>query len=236
MKKVLAAVAVIPLLWSAALTADARVYDLKNDWSTTTNPNGVWSYRAGDQILPLCPNYGDTFGPVPAWAVSNDWAGHVPVWLQAQSYGGGGVQPGDIVCHTTAGYSTWQGEARVVWSSDMAGEIQISGNAWMARDIARSERWRLYVKGNLVSWGDIWSGDPYSYANPFDFRNGSGGQSVLRTNVAVGDQVILEVVQTWCEDYVGTNLRIESVPEPSSLLALLTGAAGLCGFALRRRK
>ncbi len=41
-------------------------------------------------------------------------------------------------------------------------------------------------------------------------------------------------------DYYGMNVWAvrdgDVVPEPSSLLVLLTGAAGLCGFALRRQK
>jgi hypothetical protein len=35
----------------------AVTYDLTADWSNTSNPNGVWSYREGVNALPLQPSW-----------------------------------------------------------------------------------------------------------------------------------------------------------------------------------
>ena len=37
--------------------AGATLYDLKTDWSTAANPNGVWTYRRGTTVLPLQTDY-----------------------------------------------------------------------------------------------------------------------------------------------------------------------------------
>jgi hypothetical protein len=88
--------------------------------------------------------------------------------------------------------------------------------------------------------------------------------SALTTSGAIVTASIGDVNGTWCNRYVGINssiaggfinvciigisspdaryhfamddLTIEPVPEPSSILALIGGIAGLGGFALRRRR
>ena len=45
-------------------------YDLKNDWSDSLNPNGVWTYRQGDVALPLQNDYYGNGSNQKAWALA----------------------------------------------------------------------------------------------------------------------------------------------------------------------
>ena len=42
--RVLAGVALSTVVWAIASVAQAATYDVSNDFSTSSNPNGVWSY------------------------------------------------------------------------------------------------------------------------------------------------------------------------------------------------
>ena len=98
-------------LASNSFALDGPVFDLQNDWSTNSNPNGVWTYRAGSQVLPAFtwydslqsaqPSWGDPYPPtspstIPAWfrSLENplsglDWlAGDVVVHSQDDLNGG----------------------------------------------------------------------------------------------------------------------------------------------------
>lgn len=60
------------LLFSPSLStlSAAVVYDLKTDWSDLVNPNGPWSYREGNNVLPHVADWqglsGDFTGVQPA--------------------------------------------------------------------------------------------------------------------------------------------------------------------------
>jgi len=89
------------------------------------------------------------------------------------------------------------GVGNVIWTSPINGIVDVTGNAWMTRDIGRSNQWILKLNGITLSSGNISSGDPYSRANPFEFINGSGGPSALAgIPVSVGDVFRLDIVKT----------------------------------------
>ncbi len=59
----------------------ATTYDLATDWSTTENPNGVWSLDQGSTPLQSISNFnfGGSIGiDVTAWAPSNSGGGFLP--------------------------------------------------------------------------------------------------------------------------------------------------------------
>jgi len=212
--------------------AHAVIYDLKSQWSETQNPNGVWSYMAGDSYLPGCSNWSDSYGTQFAWVAGTDWSGHVPAWFQAKTnYWWTSV--GDIVCHTTAPYSTYQGSARAVWTSPVDSQIVIDGSVWLARPTnpPRSTYWYLDLNGSQVSSGYLYyDGNLYD-----DLLDGSGGASALSTYVHVGDTVALRLVRggNGLEDYVGVNFTIETIPEPATVTIMLLGAT-LCVIKRKR--
>jgi hypothetical protein len=204
----------------------ATSYDLRGDWSDSSNSNGVWSYRAANVVLPHISNWTfDTFSsPQGGWANGES----IPFWFRSSStplstpYD---WQPGDVVVHTqdnTNGADN--GPANVVWTSPSAGTISITDGVWEGRDFpdlgggSRGNTWSLYLDNTLLSSGVIKGGDGYSRANPFTFNLGSGGAAVLQNlHVVAGDEIRLELDRTGFQgDYVGVNLGITVIPEPSS--------------------
>src|SRR5215217_1054650 len=59
-------------------------YDLRNDWSDLANPNGVWTLRAGSEVLPRV-----SIWPLdPSGAANGGWAfgNTVPHWFRSASF------------------------------------------------------------------------------------------------------------------------------------------------------
>lgn len=212
----------------------ASSYDLRTDWSDSSNPNGVWSYRAGNVVLPHISNWTlDTFSsPQGGWANGES----IPFWFRSASTPLSTAydwQIGDIVVHTQDNSNgPDNGPANVVWTSPSAGTVSITGAVWEGRDIAdlgggtRGNTWSLYLDNTLLSSGVIRGGDGYTRASPFTFNLGSGGAAVLQNlQVGAGDQIRLELDRTGLQgDYVGVNLGITVVPEPSSPAVAVSGA------------
>jgi sugar lactone lactonase YvrE len=193
--------------------AQNATYDLKADWSDTSNPNGVWSYNEGSTPLPLQNPWNPSDAiPGPGWAHAQ-WPnfGHVPVWIKNPNVSHENFVTGDIVVHSSdSGRGENYGPANVTWTSPVAAVMTISGSAWISRTTDRSNQWTLYLNGNALSTGQMLSGGPYNRDNQFAFSAGSGGASAL-TNIPVspGDVVKLEVTKlSTYGDFVGVNLRI----------------------------
>lgn len=215
----------------------AMTYDLMNDWSDSSNPNGVWTYRQGTDALPLQNDYYGNGSNQKAWALAPVPAmDHVPAWLKFQD-NNYDFLAGDIAVHPTShASSTSQDPANVIWSSPIDGTITISGNIWWGGwETNRSTDWKLYLNDVLLDSGTVDGYDAYDRNNPMLI---SGGGIF---NVDAGDIVTLELKEidpytfSW---FTGVNLTIdaEPVPEPTTILLLGTGIAGLAGTRLRRKK
>jgi hypothetical protein len=223
----------------------ATSYDLRTDWSDNSNPNGVWSYRAGNVVLPHVANWTlDTFSsPQGGWGNGES----IPFWFRSSATPLSTAhdwQLGDVVVHTQDNNNgLGNGPANVVWTSPSAATVSIAGGVWEGREIAdlggglRGNTWSLYLDNTLLSSGVVRGGDPYSRTNPFTFDLGSGGPGVLQNlRVGAGDQIRLELDRTGIEgDYVGVSLGITVVPEPSSLGVAGAGVA-LGILRLKRRR
>jgi len=231
------------ILFFSAL-AQADTFDLAAQWSNTSNPNGTWTYREGNNALPLVPNYdfGGTipgFTPQPAWAPS-DIGGHfLPVWLQSSQTGtpsgfySGAVLPGDVIVHSTDVFNgSGEGIANVIWTSPEAGTIDISGDIWWVRNLGRANDFSVHVGGALVADGVISDGSIYTRSNALQF--GAGGIPVL-----AGEVVELDVTQdpnSFAGEINGVNLQITestATPEPGSLSLLGLGLTLVAGFSRR---
>ena len=142
---------VFSLLAGPALAA---TFNLNADFSSTTNPNGPWTYREGTNALPLVSDWTPLTATAvqPAWAPSATSGSFLPAWFKSTTDNPAGLDilGGDVVVHTTDSFNgAAYGVANVIWTSPSAGLIDLSGNAWMARDIGRSNSWSLALNGRL---------------------------------------------------------------------------------------
>lgn len=234
----LAGAVVAGLLNGAAL---ADEWDLKSDWSDSSNPNGVWSYRATDGSLLSSGSHSGALPTVtqPAWGPGNpmsifksngtETVGHD--WLL-----------GDIVTHT-AGLQGGGGapQPMVRWTSPLDGVIDVMGEIWwggVADQFFRADTWSIAINGIIVTNGEVGSGSGHTRANPFHFENGSGGASALDDiSVHTGDTIDL-TIRTQANSFMGNggyaafNMTICTVPSPPA------SVLGLCaaGFTLLRRR
>ncbi|MBM4289920.1 MAG: hypothetical protein FJ135_17570 [Deltaproteobacteria bacterium] len=221
---------------SLSTQAAAITYDLKTDWSDSQNPNGCWSYNYGD--TPLTPSV-HPWGPWGfqgpsdqyAWAkgpgVNSSDPLHTPAWLKLEYTMAEGCDAaiGDVLVHGTSPGISWTSEpSNVTWTSNLTCVINISGGVWyVAEFLNRSMDWALYVKGNLVKYGNVHHGDPYSRDNPFLFVNGLG-PGPMSFRVVPGDAVRLYLTKApgyYAASTVGVNLSINAVPAPTAGLDTL---------------
>jgi hypothetical protein len=210
----------------------ATVYDLKTDWSDTTNPNGPWTYNQGVTPLPLIADFIPGKSQ-PAWAwVPITSSGHTPIWLKAVENGiGGDVLLGDVVVHGTDPNNTnGSGEANVTWTSNLAGTAQISGNVWFAGGEGRSVDWYLQFNDYTLASGTVWDGDPWYRDHPFNF-------GTFSRTLAAGDVISFQTNASSgsVAHFVGVNLTIDAVPVPVPPAIWLFGS-GLVGLIGLRRK
>lgn len=219
----------------------ATAYDLADDWSDAANPNGAWSLREGANLLPHVDGWEpESFtAPQPAWARSAGDDTRQPSWMQmvAPFPPEHDWQEGDVVVHTADDVGgVGAGPARVVWTSPTHGTINVHGGLWMGRELGSASHWEISLDGVPLTGGDLSSGDAYDRANPFDFATGSGGDTALRdVAVAPGAELALTLTRTTQSgDYVGVDLGVDVLPEPSA--SALLGASVLTLFAIRARR
>ncbi len=132
-------------------TTQATTYDLNANWSDSSNPNGVWTYREGTNSLPHVSAWqglsGDFVTAQPAWARNATGSSNLPPWFKSSAVVGltHDWQTGDVVMHSTDGFNgIGSGEGNVIWTSPITGTATVSGNTWMGRDIGRGNHWALY--------------------------------------------------------------------------------------------
>ncbi|MDH5270869.1 MAG: T9SS type A sorting domain-containing protein [Candidatus Krumholzibacteria bacterium] len=200
----------------------ASTWDLAADWSDLSNPNGPWTYREGSNALPgvaAWQELGLGF-PQPAWAVGEAApAEYLPAWFKAVMDPDPVVEwfMGDVVVHTTdPANGPSQGDANVIWTSPVAGSVDIAGSAWLTRDIGRAVDWSPLHNGSLLTVGSLYSGDPFTRSSPMNFAAGTGGAGVIAgIPVQIGDVIELRLDTTspnTLGDLIGINLTISEVP------------------------
>ncbi|HYB98838.1 MAG TPA: hypothetical protein VEC57_06840 [Candidatus Limnocylindrales bacterium] len=214
-----------------------QTYDVKEDWSETSNPNGPWSYREGGNPLPHVEAWQRIAGGwsefQPGWAESEDDTNRLPFWFQSNGKATfeRDFLAGDIVVHTwDASNGQGNGQAELVWTSPFDGVISITGSTWMGRDIGRAINWSLLHEDTVLTTGSISSGDIYSRGAPFHFAAGSGGAGVLENiEVAAGDEIRLRMeTASSSGDFAGVRMEVvcQSVGSTSTTTTTLPGACG----------
>jgi hypothetical protein len=239
LKKVL-----ICLAFGALTSQAATVYDLASDFSTTSNPNGVWSYVQGSTPLQLQSQPTDTNPLNPAAAngyfgVADNFS-TAPFVFEA-SQDGASTSPytdddfltGDILAHSTnpgAGANLF-----IEWTAPADGTITYSGEVWYAHSpVDRSNDYALTLDGGSdLASGTVTNGDGLNAPSDFD----SSGS----LTVDAGDVLALELVPTAGQTFgslAGVDLTVDftaSTPEPGTILLLAGGLFGIA-VALKLRR
>ncbi|HAY20650.1 MAG TPA: hypothetical protein DCY27_00460 [Desulfobacterales bacterium] len=205
-------------IFSFPLMGDARTHNLAAEWSDTVNPNGLWSYNAGDTPMTNRQHWYEVNGWV--WGISSGWSLPVAFKITTDNPYGFDFKAGDTGVHGDYIVPT-----NLVWTSDISGHARVRGNAWLVRNIGRNMYWGVYVNEVLKTSGLMTAGS-YSRAAPFDFLNGSGGESALTFRVAPGTKITLSlwVPPDKVPDYVGLDFTIDAIPDqlwPGTMLLLL---------------
>jgi hypothetical protein len=194
-----------------------KIDDVTFDWSDAENPNGVWSYREGENPLPFVDawerNQGHWATSQPGWARSEEANTRLPFWFRSNGTENfvRDWQAGDVVVHSVdAANGVGAAPAELVWTSPSEGIVSVMGSVWMGREIGRANLWQIFLNDELLTSGNISSGDAFSRADPFRFAEGSDSANVLRSiAVSEGDELRLVVTTTTTSgDFVGVDLAI----------------------------
>lgn len=214
-----------------SITAEASViYDVTADFSSTSNPNGPWSFNAGSTPLTI---FGNLYNTGAGWYSP----GPTPLW---EIYPGG-TSAGDLVVHSTSLSDDLNNThlGNVTWTSPGSGTIDILGQAWDAyHDPGRDDEWRLSLNGTIIAaCGSIYGINKGAAAAQFS-NNLLPSQTLAGIPVAEGDVLKFEVQNTTYPygHFSGLQLNVtHSVPEPGSaaLVSLFLGAATV--FRWRKR-
>jgi hypothetical protein len=236
-------------LAAGALASRAdTIYDLASSFSTTSNPNGVWSFIQGDIDLPYQtqPTDANSLNPAAAngyFGVANTFA--VGPFILEASQNGAATSPftnndfesGDILAESTnpgAGLPLF-----IEWTAPVAGTITFSGDVWYAHSpVDRSQNYAVLLDfGAPLATGTVAWNSGNGRSNPSTFSS-SGPLTV-----AAGDVLALELAPTAGQMFgslSGVNLTVDltastQTPEPGTNL-LLAGGLLCIVTALKRSR
>ena len=222
-------------LGSAALPAHAALYDANADWSDVSNPNGVWSYREGSNLLPHVADWTPLgASPAqPAWAPGTAAGDFLPAIFKATSAHEDWLV-GDLVIHTTDDANgAGNGVGNLLFTAPSSGTASINGLLWNAREISdRPQAYTLFLNGLPVNTGPLVG---VTRSAPVTFSD------TLLLNA--GDLLELVMYRTGLSepgtgDFVGFNLSVDfatAVPEPETY-AMLVAGLWMLGLVARRRR
>lgn len=235
--------AAIVALAILAAPARATVYDLANDFSNASNPNGVWSFTWGGPLA----HYGQpgTFNSLNAVATNGYWGTGAdfftaPFILQATGNGSTiGYTDQDFLAGDVLVHGPNDGSAVLInWTAPADGTIDLTSSLWYAHSlVARSQDIFVTLGGNPLGNSTVTNGDGRSDADTIN---------ALGLTVNAGDVLTFAFSKTSGQQY-GSLAGIDAVvdftakpqtapvPEPASW-ALMIGGFALAGSALRRRR
>ena len=183
-------------------------YNLTDEFSSTNNPNGVWSYGSSPTDF--------TQFVLATSSDLTDWVGEngASIWMNTSTSGSYGVNPGQVSLHP----GSKPNPVIVRWIAPSAGTATISGQFFSGDRGTPS----IAIFKNLDANAMLWSG--------FD-----SGSFDLTTIVAKDDTIDFTVYGDYYYGNTPLDANITLVPEPSGILALL-GMAVPFGLAHIRRR
>jgi hypothetical protein len=245
------------LLGLFSVTAQGAVFNLYNDFSDVSNPNGVWTYEQKPGTV-LATHVAD-------WDTSrNIWQNAQPGWAPGNESQPGNFLPfvgkdvnnvaqpgvdapsGHVYVHNNdpanspPGFGTFP--LAISWTAPSTGIVTITGDLWEAqRSLGRSEDWSLNRNGVVFTGGTMTPSNNTS-ASPLSFASGSGGVGSLTLVVNAGDVIEFQL-QRSAGTVFGTTTGLDwnlvltpPNPEPSSVVLLGAGGVVFAAVGLRRRR
>lgn len=214
------------------------IYNLSADFSTSSNPNGPWSYDKGNS--PIGTSFvasGPPF-PVSGWL---GWGAHVSMDASISkvitvSGGWHDLQIGDVLIHT-ASQPYLPGPMSIAWTSPGAGTISIDGKAWDGhffdgRDAAWELRLNDSVMAGRVGIRSLFRSDAgASFAN-----NVFAGATLAVIPVVPGDVLRFSTATTtFYGHFMGVEMTVTYQPVPEVGSSVVVGAC-LAGYGWARQR
>lgn len=160
-KRLFASLMIVCAIGAFPLQAGTVSYDLASQWANNSNPNGTFSFKQGNTLLP----YQSSFTALGALALPGVTSGYAPgdvpgdfLPLIAKATANGvstnDYLTGDVVFHTVDGFNgnPAAGQLNIDWTAPTSGTITISGDIWYAQSsVTRSNDFSLeLVRGGVV--------------------------------------------------------------------------------------
>ncbi|MFN7938788.1 MAG: protein kinase [Bryobacteraceae bacterium] len=230
----------------------ATVYDLKSDFSNSSNPNGVWSFAKGTTAMTHFNLPGGCCVDNLDAAVANGiWSANAPTPTNIQDstvfqttangaatglYTNNDWLSGDVVAHST---NPGNGvDVFIRWTAPTAGTISYNGGVWYAHSFLTTPRSGDFFV-NLNGGANLHSGTVSSAQNRSNALTFADAGPV---NVAAGDVLAIRLARTTGQQFgtlMGVNFTVNfdpassNVPEPAAS-ALVAGGLLLAALRLRR--
>lgn len=205
------------------------IYDLKNDFSLASNPNGQWSYVWNSSPITRSDSYQTVWRE---WGYIPSHDGSIMQWPNGLG-GQHDFQPNDIGIHTLSmpygGSNTYVG---ITWTSPSDGYISLDGRAWDAGfSPGRNANWTLAIDGTLFAQH---TGVYGLYRNDLgaQFENNLlSGKTLSSISVLAGEKItFLTQTTTTYGHLMGIDMSVtfsssplNGVPEPSSFTLFALG-------------
>jgi hypothetical protein len=236
------------LSFSVLTSQAATIYNLRNDFSNTANPNSAWSYTQGNSTLPsrVQPTDGNSLNPAAAngfFGVGTNFQ-TAPFIIQT-SQNGAATSPysnndflvGDIIAHSTNPGSG--ANFFINWTAPSSGTIDFSGAVWYAHSpVHRSEDYFVTLNSASLASATVAWNNGQIRPTPSTFAYGGA------LSVVAGDVLALSLVPTTGETFgslAGVNFTVTltprvpaATPEPGTELLLAAGLLGVAALKFRR--